>query len=67
MAASSLNVNEIPSNWLPDFDNLEDFKLTEAQEIDRFGAPVTESDVNKAIAACVPEKTRRQTAWATSL
>ena len=68
-AASSLNVNEIPSIWLPDFDDLEDFKLTEAQEKERFGASVTESDVDKAtcIATRVPEKTRRQTAWAISV
>ena len=66
-AASSLNVNKIPSTWLPDFDGLEGFKLTEAQEKERFGVSVTESNVDKAIAARVLEKTRRQTAWATSV
>ena len=58
-------MNEIPSTWLLGFDDLKDFKLTEAQEKERFGTPVTnhESDVDKAIAARVPEKPRRQTAW----
>ena len=62
VVASSLYVNEIPLTWLLDFDDLKDFKLTKAQEKERFGAPVTESNVDKAIAACVPEKTWGQTA-----
>ena len=50
-----------------DFDDREDFQLTKAQQNERFGVPVSDADVDRAIAERVPEKTRRQTAWAVSV
>lgn len=50
-----------------DFDDREDFQLTKAQQNERFGVPVSDADVDRAIAERFPEKTRRQTAWAVSV
>ena len=50
-----------------DFDNREDFQLTKVQQNERFGLPVSDADVDRAIAERVPEKTRRQTTWAVCL
>ena len=50
-----------------DFDDKEDFQLMKAQQNERFGVPVSDADVDRAIAERVPEKTRRQTAWAVSV
>ena len=50
-----------------DFDDCEDFRLSRDQQLLRFGLPKSSDDVDRAIAARVPEKTRRQTSWAMSV
>ena len=50
-----------------DLDDREDFQLTKVQQNERFGLPVSDADVDRAIAERVPEKTRRQTTWAMSV
>ena len=50
-----------------DLDDAEDFQLSKAQQKARFGVPLNDDDVDRAIASRIPEKTRRQTSWAFSV
>ena len=42
-----------------DLDDAEDFQLSKSELIDRFGPVTSEHEVSKAIAARVPDKTRK--------
>lgn len=50
-----------------DLDDAEDFQLTKSELINRFGPATSERDVSQAIAARVPDKTRKQSSWAISV
>ena len=49
-----------------DLDDSEDFLLTNAQQNEQFGLAISNADVDRAIAARVPEKICRQLSWAVS-
>ncbi len=51
----------------PDLSDAEDFKLTKAESSARFGPAVSEQDIDKAIKARVPAKTRKTTMWVMSV
>ena len=50
-----------------DFDDKEDFALSNAENLERFGPAISEEAIDQAIRERVPEKTRKATAWAMSV
>ncbi len=54
-------------DFMPDLDDSEDFQLSEAENSDRFGQPISDEALDEAIARRVPYKTRKTTEWVVSV
>ena len=49
---------------MQDLDDQEDFALSKKENEERFGAPVRDNDLARAIEERIPDKTKKTTQWA---
>ncbi len=54
-------------DFTPDLDDVEDFQLSEAENSDRCGQPISDEALDEAIVKRVPYKTRKTTKWVVSV
>ena len=52
---------------MQDLDDQEDFALSKKENEERFGAPVRDNDLARAIEERIPDKTKKTTQWAYSV
>ncbi len=64
---SGWGLSQNDGNSSPDLDDAEDFQLSKAATIERFGPAISTDAIDEAIALRIPEKTKKTTEWVLSV